>query len=611
MLARAPAGSVVSFMLPNWHEAAVLYLAATLAGMVVNPILPSLRDRELAFILKDMQTRLIFVPSALRQQDYAAMLSRVVSSLGSPPEVIVVRGEARGHTPWHALFEVAPAPRKLPALDADAVRMVLYTSGTTGRPKGVLHSHNSIHALISQLSEHWLIERGDKFLVPSPIAHIGGSIYAFESPLLLGTTAVLMDRWDADEAVRLMNAEECTHMAGATPFLEQLLAAARRAATRLPRPKVFVCGGASVPPSLIRSAAAYFERAVVTRVYGSTEVPVTTVGVTQARDAAHAADTDGRAGLAEIKLVITTRRPRARARSALAPRRCWSDICIPRMRQMPSMRKAISGPAILVAGWTGYLVVTGRAKDIIIRNGENISPKEVEDILIGHPRHCRDRHRRASRSRAPASGLRRDRARSPPGPEVASLARFSTCRASPNSRYPSRSLYGTRCRRTMREKCLKHQIRAALAAPNGRRPERADPRSTTHHHVRLDIRFRLRHASGSAADAPEPSPETGPASRDFVLRLAKSASRRRLGGNRLAKGSGRPRSIGARANRVVRGVRARRRPSPLNASFVGLNHAGPTLIACGTPEQKAFHLPKILSGRGHLVSGIFGARSGL
>ena len=79
--------------------------------------------------------------------------------------------------------------------------MILYTSGTTGRPKGVLHSHNSIHALIRQLRDHWLIEPGDTFLVPSPIAHIGGSIYAFECPLLLGTTAVLMDRWDADEAV--------------------------------------------------------------------------------------------------------------------------------------------------------------------------------------------------------------------------------------------------------------------------------------------------------------------------------------------------------------------------------------------------------------------------
>jgi len=85
MLTRAPAGSVVSFMLPNWYEAAVIYLAATLAGMVVNPILPSLRDRELLFILNDVQSRLIFVPSTLRQQDYVAMMSRVTAQLESPP----------------------------------------------------------------------------------------------------------------------------------------------------------------------------------------------------------------------------------------------------------------------------------------------------------------------------------------------------------------------------------------------------------------------------------------------------------------------------------------------------------------------------------------------
>ena len=92
----------------------------------------------------------------------------------------------------------------LPVLNPDTVRMILYTSGTTGRPKGVLHTHNSIHALIRQIGEHWLVADGDTFLVPSPIAHIGGSIYAFECPLLLGTTAVLMERWDPDSAVSLM-----------------------------------------------------------------------------------------------------------------------------------------------------------------------------------------------------------------------------------------------------------------------------------------------------------------------------------------------------------------------------------------------------------------------
>jgi acyl-CoA synthetase (AMP-forming)/AMP-acid ligase II len=391
LMARMPPGSVVSFMLPNWHEAAVIYLAATLAGMVVNPVLPSLRDRELQFILSDADSRAIFIPADFAKHDYVAMMDRVTSGMASPPEVVVVRGDerslplekspefravrnVRGHTPYSSLFTGTGA-MGLPVLDPDDVRMILYTSGTTGRPKGVLHTHNSIHALISQIGEHWKVDDGDVFLVPSPIAHIGGSIYAFECPLLLGTTAVLMERWNPDMAVTLMTSERCSHMAGATPFLVGLLAAAEKAGTRLPDLKVFICGGASVPPSLIRRAVEYYERAAVSRVYGSTEVPVTTVGALG--DVEHAAESDGRAGIAEVKLTdgeILARGPQMLV-GYLHPE---------------DETAAFDDDGFFRTGDLGrweddqYLVVTGRAKDIIIRNGENISPKEIEDILIGH-----------------------------------------------------------------------------------------------------------------------------------------------------------------------------------------------------------------------------------
>lgn len=369
LVGRMPAGSVVSFMLPNWHEAAIVYLASTLAGMVINPILPSLRDHELRFILDDASSRMIFIPGEFGQHDYATMLRRVCAQLATPPDVVVVRGEPGPHTAFGSLG--APAA-DLPALDPDAVRMMMYTSGTTGRPKGVLHSHNSIHALICQLREHWMIAPGDTFLVPSPIAHIGGSIYAFECPLLLGTTAVLMQRWNAADGVALMTEHHCTHMAGATPFLDQLLSAAERAHTRLPDLKVFICGGASVPPSLIRRASAYFERAAVSRVYGSTEVPVTTVG--SLGDTEHAACTDGRPGIAEIRLVegeIRARGPQM-LRGYLHPEDDAFD-------EQGFFRTGDLGR------WVDgdHLTVTGRAKDVIIRNGENISPKEIEDLLVG------------------------------------------------------------------------------------------------------------------------------------------------------------------------------------------------------------------------------------
>lgn len=464
MLARAPTGSVVSFMLPNWHEAAVIYLAATLAGMVVNPILPSLRDRELQFILNDAGARLVFVPSSFRQQDYVAMLSRVIARLPAPPEVVVLRGDAGSHTPYEAMLRETPHATEFPTLDPDAVRMVLYTSGTTGRAKGVLHSHNSIHALMCQLRDHWLIEPGDKFLIPSPIAHIGGSIYAFEGPLLLGSTAVLMDRWNADDAVRAIDVERCTHMAGATPFLDQMLAAARRAGTRLPSLKVFICGGASVPPSLIRDAASYFERAVVSRVYGSSEVPVTTVGVMQRDDVAHAAETDGRAGLAEIRLNGHPAAPEGEG-----------EICAhgPQMLlgylHADDETDAFDADGYFRTGDLGrridggYLVVTGRAKDIIIRNGENISPKEIEDILAQHPEIAEVAIVGLPDPRTGERACAVIVSKNPPGPDAASLRSFLESQGVATFKAPEQVVIRPALPKNDAGKVLKHQIRAELA----------------------------------------------------------------------------------------------------------------------------------------------------
>lgn len=467
LAARMPAGSVVSFMLPNWHEAAIIYLAVTLAGMVVNPILPSLRERELLFILEDAGSRMVFVPSQFGRHDFASMLQRVTAQLDEPVEVVTVRGGAadRRHTPLPSLLSRPTGATGLPALDPDAVRMILYTSGTAGRPKGVLHSHNSMHALIRQLGEHWLVEPGDQFLVPSPIAHIGGSIYAFECPLLLGSTAVLMDRWNAEDAVRLMQSEHCTHIAGATPFLEQILAAAGRAGTRLPDLKLFVCGGASVSPSLIRSATAYFDHAIVTRVYGSTEVPVTTIG--SPLDAERAADTDGRTGSADVRLARED------------PAAIDGEICV-RGPQMligylhpEDDRESFDAQGYFRTGDLGrwvdddYLVVTGRAKDIIIRNGENISPKEIEDILVSHPDIAEvaivgvPDERTGERACAAIVPLTSS------CPDVADLRSYLEAHGVASFKIPEQVVIWTALPKNDAGKVLKHQIKAQLEKADG------------------------------------------------------------------------------------------------------------------------------------------------
>lgn len=465
MLARAAPGSVVSFMLPNWHEAATIYFAAAIAGMVAHPVLPSLRERELVFMLDDIDSRLVFIPAGLRGHDYVAMMRAVCGKLERPPEVVVLRGEAGGFTPF-ADIAAERHDAQLPVLDPDAVRMILYTSGTTGTPKGVMHSHNSLHALARQLGENWLIAPGDVFLVPSPISHIGGSIYAFELPVLLGTSAILMEHWDAEVAIEHARNDRFTHIAGATPFLEQLLAAATRHDEHLRHLKLFICGGAAVPPALIRAAAERFDKTVVTRVYGSTEVPVITVGTIDRADVAHAADTDGRPGVAEVKLIA-----HAAATSAIE-----GEIYARGPQMLVGYVHAEDEAEVFDADGfyrTGdlgrrvdgaFLTISGRAKDIIIRKGENISPKEVEDALGGHP----DVIEVAVVGVPDAITGERTCAvivpRARPGPDVAAVADFLRAQGIAAFKLPERVESWDMLPKNATGKVLKHVIRATLLA---------------------------------------------------------------------------------------------------------------------------------------------------
>jgi acyl-CoA synthetase (AMP-forming)/AMP-acid ligase II len=464
LAARFELGSAISFMLPNWHEAAVIYLAATMAGMIANPVLPSLREHDLCYLLKDVDSRMIFIPGCYGSSDYEAMLTRVVQQLETPLQVVVVRSDSDQHIAYNSLFEKV-APHALPSPDPDAVRMIMYTSGTTGSPKGVMHSHNSIHALIQQIGQHWLVEPGDTFLVASPISHIGGSIYAFECPLLLDTCAVLMERWNPDDAVENLVDERCTHFAGATPFLVQLLQAARRAQTRLPDLKLFVCGGASVPPSLIREAADYFERAVVTRVYGSTEVPVTTVGVTDQTDVAHAAQTDGLLGIAQVKLTDA-----AGAASMSGEIRAQGPQMLVGYIHAEDEGEVFDAQGFYRTGDLGqwvdddYLLISGRSKDIIIRNGENIAPKEIEDLLAEHP----DIAEVAIVGLPdPKTGERACAVivpRSAALPDIASLYAFLDAKKVAKFKIPEQVEIWDELPRNAAGKVLKHQMRSALAA---------------------------------------------------------------------------------------------------------------------------------------------------
>lgn len=240
-------------------------------------------------------------------------------------------------------------------------------------------------------------------------------------------------------------------MWGATPFLEQMLAVAQLAGSRLPDLKLFVCGGASVSPSLIRRAAEYFEHAVVTRVYGSTEVPITTIGAPL--DADHAADTDGRAGFAEIKLVPHDAAPPGGGEIYAGGPQMLIGYLHPEDEAESFDAEGYFRTGDL-ARWVdgGYLVVTGRAKDIIIRKGENISPKEVEDVLMGHPGIAEVAIVGLPDTRTGERACAVVVPTTASGPDVASSRGSSRRRVSLGSKRPNKWSSGMTCRRMTQEK---------------------------------------------------------------------------------------------------------------------------------------------------------------
>ncbi|SCU91264.1 putative acid-CoA ligase [Cupriavidus necator] len=388
-------GEVVSFQLPNWHEAMVINLAAAIGGFVCNPIVPIYRDAEVSFILKNSHTRVLFMPDAFRSIDYVEMVERLRPGLPDLRDVVLVRAPRPGYTAfadWLAddCAEPFAAAASFAGADANAVKLLLYTSGTTGAPKGVLHSHNTLRAEIDAAIRLRSLGPDDVVFMPSPVTHITGYLYALELPFAAGMKVVLMDRWNVAEGVDLMARHRATFSVGATPFLLELVAEVERRGLTLPSLRQYGCGGAPVPPEAIERARTVLPNCATFRGYGCSEAPTVSSGVAQGDPVELGATTDGRIYNHEVRIVdAVTGEPLAAGQPG--------EI----VTRGPEVMLGYTKPAdnddafdeegffhtgdLGVVDARGYLTVTGRKKDLIIRGGENISPKEIEDVLHQHP----------------------------------------------------------------------------------------------------------------------------------------------------------------------------------------------------------------------------------
>ncbi len=387
-------GDVVSFQLPNWIEAAVVALAARMTGLIINPIPPIYRESELAYILQDCGSRMIFIPGLFRRHDHRAMLEGLRSALPRLAQVVVVRGESgsRGEPTWESLLARRPVDEaRLPQVDPGAVLIAMYTSGTTGRPKGVLHTHFTYDHRVRAMADVWSIGAGDRVFMPSPVTHITGAIWAVDMPWVSGAAAILMDVWSAEEGIDCIRENGCTISGGATPFLQQMLDAAASRPDALASLRLFFCGGTTVSPDLIRRASLAFPDCLFFRCYGSTEMISATLGINDRAQADLGAETDG-----EIVYPVEIRLVDAVSDEPVADGEEGEILARGPGLFVGYIHGDDNADAFLADGFFrmgdlgrrvhgDYIVITGRKKDIIIRSGENISPKEVEDALSSHP----------------------------------------------------------------------------------------------------------------------------------------------------------------------------------------------------------------------------------
>jgi acyl-coenzyme A synthetase/AMP-(fatty) acid ligase len=375
------AGDSVAVQVPSRIEGVVAQAAAVLAGAVLVPVVPSYGPRELGFILRESRARLLVTPDRLGRRDYLVDLHR----LGDCPALlsVAVIGDSvpQGYLDWTQLVNRSDPLCAASAFAPDDVCLLVYTSGTTGQPKGVQHTHTT---LLAELRTRLTGAAGDSVILAAfPSGHIAGTLGLLRM-LLQAMTHVVMDAWDAATAARLINEYRVTATGGTPFFLTTLLDLAGE--IDLSSLREYGVGGASVPPSVIERAHRHGIMAF--RAYGSSEHPSISGGSSE-DTLAKRAHTDGRLldGV-EIRIVDDALKD--------LPAGSHGQIVSRGPELFVGYRdSALDAGAFLPGGWfctgdigmldaDGYLTITDRRKDLIIRGGENLSSKLIEDILAEH-----------------------------------------------------------------------------------------------------------------------------------------------------------------------------------------------------------------------------------
>lgn len=384
---------VVAMQLPNGWQFTVLYLACTRIGAVLNPLMPIFRERELSFMLAHGGAKVFVAPKSFRGFDHESMARDLQARLPSLKHVAIVEGG--GPDDFDALLtmpEWEKAPDSGSVLtknrpSADDVTQLIYTSGTTGEPKGVMHSANTLMANIIPYAERLNLGADDVILMASPMAHQTGFMYGLMMPIMLRASAVLLDVWDPTKAAQLIREEKVSFTMASTPFLNDLTHVVVESGQGVPSLRAFLCAGAPIPGPLVERARAGLGAKIVSA-WGMTENGAVTLTKLDDEDE-RAFSTDGcpLPGV-EVKIVDSDGQEMAHQQSGrLLVRSCSNFggyLKRPQWNNSDAEGWFDTGD-LAYADACGYIRISGRAKDVIIRGGENIPVVEVEALLYRHP----------------------------------------------------------------------------------------------------------------------------------------------------------------------------------------------------------------------------------
>ncbi|WP_168703834.1 medium-chain fatty-acid--CoA ligase [Escherichia coli] len=392
MLAKGiESGDRIAFQLPGWCEFTVIYLACLKIGAVSVPLLPSWREAELVWVLNKCQAKMFFAPTLFKQTRPVDLILPLQNQLPQLQQIVGVDKLAPATSSLSLSQIIADNTPLTTAITThgDELAAVLFTSGTEGLPKGVVLTHNNIlaseRAYCARLNLTWQ----DVFMMPAPLGHATGFLHGVTAPLLIGARSVLLDIFTPDACLALLEQQRCTCMLGATPFVYDLLNLVEKQPADLSALRFFLCGGTPIPKKVARECQ---QRGIkLLSVYGSTESsPHAVVNLDDPLSRFMHTDGYAAAGV-EIKVVDD-------ARKTLPPG-CEGEEASrgPNVFMGYFDEPELTARALDEEGWyysgdlcrmdeAGYIKITGRKKDIIVRGGENISSREVEDILLQHPK---------------------------------------------------------------------------------------------------------------------------------------------------------------------------------------------------------------------------------